>query len=190
MEEYTPDQREKIYRIIKIANLRIDSLFHGMKRIQARITALHKQDFHVEAMILHTQAVEHATREILWEFRVKREILDTLGKDDPYKNVDLSEEELEKIPLGSLIGKLRDITGETELVKELTRFNNDFRKHFVHRAYFTTEENFKKKEEEAKEYMASEEKMGKLVRLLSDERMRVLREAEELYPVQSALGGS
>jgi hypothetical protein len=182
MEEYTPEQQEKIDKIIEVANLRINLLFHGMKRIQARITALHKQEFHIEAMILHSQAVEHSLRETLWAFRVKRELLDALGKDDPHEKVDLSEESLESSPLGGLIGKLKEITGETELVNELTYFNKNFRKQFVHRAYFTTEENFKAKEEEAKEYMKGEEKMGKLVRLLSDERIRALKEGEGLYP--------
>lgn len=158
-------------------------------RIQKRVNELHKQNFHVEAVILHGQAIEHALKEIFYNFRAKREIMDTLALTDPHADIVLSDKEINR-NLGVLIGKLRGFTGETDLVKELEYFNTNFRKHFVHHAFFTTDEMFREKQLEAIAYLTSAEKMGKLVRMLSDERKRVMREAEDLYPHVSAPDGT
>jgi hypothetical protein len=142
------EQHQFIFRniqaIFDVANERILTMKKGMKNGAARIEKLHKAGFHLEALMVNGQLIEHAIKNVLFMCRLKRDVCQQIGLPDPYPVVQLSNEKLREFKknfenfdrktLGKVIGLLRLVTEENGMADELEKFNG-MRIETIHHAF-------------------------------------------------------
>ncbi len=116
------------------------------------------------------QMLEYAIRTVLSMVRIKSGILKQKAIANPFPAIDASEDSIERIPLGALIGKLKAFTGENDLIVKLTNFNRKFRQDFVHHAFFVSEEKMAEMERESDEYFKGSEFSDMTIGLVNYQR--------------------
>jgi len=158
-------------------NIQINRMKKGLKEITPRIEKLHRDGFHIEAVIVNGQLVEHALKLTLRVFQFKRMIANILNLPDPYKGKP-STEGFEKKEMGKLIDIFKKIEGTSDLTKELDNFKDLYRNDYVHHI-FDGSHDLKEEDQKAKQYLSSFDFAGMVLGIVSV-HLRVQQEVNQL----------
>jgi len=144
MDEEKRFKLRNIQAIFDVANVRILTMKKGMKNAYARLERLHKAGFHLEALMVNAQLVEHAIKNVLFMCHLKKDVCMQLNLPNPYPIIQVSDKQLAAFTkdledfneksLGGLIGMFRLISDEKEVADELNKFN-DKRVETIHHAF-------------------------------------------------------
>lgn len=99
-----------------------------------RIKKLQEQGFHIEAVIIQAQVIEHIVKLVLYGYGSRRRMLKILGENDAFMDVKLDILEADDTPLGGLVGTLKKFVGNHEVIEQLGRLNT-LRKGAVHKIF-------------------------------------------------------
>lgn len=78
---------ENIHDMIRKINISLDQLSNGMKIISERLNRLTESGFYIESVVVHSQAIEYATRFILESYKLQKEIAELLNEDTTLPDV-------------------------------------------------------------------------------------------------------
>ncbi len=183
------EQEKNIDKAFEAANASLAIMQKGIRDGRERIRRLTEAGFHIERMMVNSQLVEHAVKNVLHAFKLKREVADILGFPDPYSKVGKDEKEqkwfednfgrFSRLSLGIVVRLLRMTTHANDLANKLEEFNT-YRQEFIHQAFNGTRE-LEKMDEEANEYLTNNDALLEMVMASQKLHAQVQREISALY---------
>lgn len=176
-EKVVKEKFNKISNEIDTINPMVTQMKEAIKLASRRLKQLHDAGFHIEAIILNGQIIEHTIKMTLRAYKAKRNILNILDRPDPLREVILTT--YENDTLGNLIKLFAKFTGETELTKLLWAFKNDYRDEFIHNI-FDGSKDIKQIEKEALDYTTGQN-LQKIIIGLVTSHIKVQDEVHQLY---------
>jgi hypothetical protein len=169
---YTQMQIDNSLSEMEMRTSRMKNMF---SIIVDRIQKLRKEGFFLETVFINSQYVEQLLKLVIDGHASRRRILTLLGEKDIFEDVKLQLEDEET--LGRLIGLIRRVHGNPELLRRLEVFN-ELRKEAIHHIYDGARE-LEPFNKGAGDYLASTE-FTKLLEGIENEQKKVRGEIEKM----------
>lgn len=184
----TPEQAIRINELLDKKDLEIAEQKKGLQQAVPYLQELRGAGFHLAAIAINAQLIEHALKSALRAFVLRQYVAEILNLPDPYPNAKLEPSESDT--LGTLIerfARFETIDTGSDIAPQLKEFNRKFRRMFIHNLFDGKTEDISVVESEVSRYLDSTE-FSLLVLAIAKAHLRVKQETEHMY--LKATGGT